>query len=280
MRRKRRSPARRPPACLGGAREPARTPRSLACIATLVAAVFLFAAPAAQAARSEFFGITDDPRSTTRTSRDRLDRGARVPPPAQVELRRGEPGLLRLGARPTMGRGSRLARDQDGPVRVGSPSWAGTGGVLRLPVQPDRAICVAGLPEGGGGPLRAGRQLLGERLPSAVRARGDAPADPLLADLERAQPEVLVCRGTVKQKAQRYARLLQDSHDAIKSKDPQAESCSPEWPPRPGAAPYGSIFLDSSTRRPGSRPTSTRPPCTPTHPSSTRFASRSSISAR
>ena len=51
-----------------------------------------------------------------------------------------------------------------------------------------------------------------------------AAADPVLADLERAQPEeVLHPRRHVDQSAQKYARLLQISHDAIKSRDPKAE---------------------------------------------------------
>ena len=80
---------------------------------------------------------------------------------------------------------------------------------------------VAELPQGGGGALRTGRQLLGQRLPPAVRSGRQAAADPVLADLERAQSEEVLRAG--QPSPGKYARLLRISHDAIKSRDPQAQ---------------------------------------------------------
>ena len=56
-------------------------------LALLWAVALLLTAPAAQAARSEFFGITDEPELNDRARCARLREGALVPPPPAMELR-------------------------------------------------------------------------------------------------------------------------------------------------------------------------------------------------
>ena len=69
--------------------------------------------------------------------------------------------------------------------------------------------------------------------------------------------------GTRPQSAQKYATLLQISHDAIKSQDPQAQIVLAGMPGYRGLERPGTSST-TSTRCPGSRATSTPPPCTPT----------------
>ena len=165
------------------------------------------------------------------------------------------------------------------PFVWGSPPWVRRGPCASPGRQRVRRVGVAELPQGGGGALRTGRQLLGERLPPAVRGGRHAAADPVLADLERAQSEeVLRSGGTSGQAANKYAQLLRISHDAIKSQDPQARIVlagmpgygEPDWPGTSSTA---------STRCPGSRTTSTSPPCTPMRATWTSSAGRFCSSA-
>ena len=100
------------------------------------------------------------------------------------------PGLLRLGpGGPVHRRAS--PRAESGPSRPSGETRIGcTARQLDSPAR--RAAGRAGvarLPQGAGGALRTGRQLLGHRLPPAVRGGRHPAADPVLADLERAQPE-------------------------------------------------------------------------------------------
>ena len=88
-----------------------------------------------------------------------------------------------------------IQRNPGGPGRVGKPGLAGGLGLD----SPDRWAGgregVAELPQGAGGALRAGRQLLGHRVPPAIRSGRQAAADPVLADLERAQSEEVLRAG-------------------------------------------------------------------------------------
>ncbi len=246
MRCKRRSPARRPPACLGGTREPAKTPRSLVCITTLVAAVFLIAAPAAQAARSEFFGITDEPRLDDQDLDGIVSTGVhayRSPLRwSSVESSQGSydwgPTDAWVGAL-----ASRAIRTV--PFVWGSPDWAGPGGVLRLPVSPTarsawqrflKAAVARYGPDGSYWANDYGQQFGPEATPLPITS-WEIWNEPNL--------KFSYAGGTVKQKAQRYARLLQDSHDAIKAKDPRARIVLAGMAPRTGSGTVdGSIFLD------------------------------------
>ena len=132
------------------------------------------------------------------------------------------------------------------PYLWGSPRWVAD--TPRAPArQRVRRAGVAGLPPGGGGALRAGRQLLGPRLRAAVRRGRQAAADPVLADLERAQSrEVLRAQAIGRQE---YARLLEISHDVIKSQDPQARIVLAGMPGF--GKPKAWDFLDSLYAIPG-----------------------------
>ena len=71
-----------------------------------------------------------------------------------------------------------------------------------------------------------------------------AAADPVLADLERAQPEEVLQPGqNDQQSAQKYATLLQISHDAIKTRDPQARIVLAGMPAIGDSKAW--VFLDS-----------------------------------
>ena len=134
-----------------------------------------------------------------------------------------EPGLLRLEREDDSSAAS--PRTESGRSRSCGGRRVGRQRARAAPArQRRRPDGVEGLPQGGRGALRARRQLLGRQVPPAVRGERHAAAGPVLADLERAQPEEVLHPGaTVAQSAQKYAQLLQISHDAIKARDPKAQ---------------------------------------------------------
>ena len=182
-------------------------------------ALSLFAASPAAAVRSEFFGINQGAPlegqdlnamsgAGIRTDRFLLFWGS-------LEPSRGpSTGLKRTGAS-----APRLAWNPDGPGLVGKPGVGGRG-PSRPPVfgvKAERAwrdfLKAAVARYGPGGTYWAGayRRQFGGR---------GAAADPVLADLERAQSEGILRAAPIGRLA--YARLLKISHDAIKSRDPKA----------------------------------------------------------
>ena len=122
----------------------------------------------------------------------------------------------------------------------------------------------------------------GPPLPPAIRRGRHAAADPVLADLERAQPEeVLRPRGTSdQQSAWKYARLLRISHDAIKNRDPNARivlAGNPGYPPSGGLKAWD--FLDTLYGVPGIKDDFDAAALHPYSSTSTGSASSSSYSA-
>ena len=101
-----------------------------------------------------------------------------------------EPGAPTTGSQ-GIGWSGRLPRAEYGPFPFvwGSPNWVNA--IRRASPGRHRGqrTGVAELPPGGRGALRARRQLLDQRLPRKVRAGREAAADPVVADLERAQSE-------------------------------------------------------------------------------------------
>ena len=166
------------------------------------------------------------------------------------------------------------------PFVYGAPSWAVTS--ARVP-GPGNARAPKTLPVKTGAqrtawtnflkrssPLRARRQLLG-RQPGAARQ-----ADPHLADLERAELQVLrraAQPGRVRQAGQALLRGDQERRPRRQDRPRRACSRSPRRPHsrasrrRPTSPPTSSN--SSTRRRRGSSASSTASPCTPT-PTTTR----------
>ena len=135
------------------------------------------------------------------------------------------------------------------PFVWGSPGWAGTGGLQRPPVSASSRSGLAGLPEGGGRPLRAGRAATGDHLSPAVRVRGHAAADHLVADLERAQPEGLLLRDPPTSRRPRSTGSWCRSPTTRSSpRTRRRRSCSPGS--RPRTDPDAFNFLNSLYARP------------------------------
>ena len=120
--------------------------------------------------------------------------------------------------------GVRVARNPAGPVRVGVAAVGrGHPRPTRRSTAREDVQRVAELPQGGGGALRTGRQLLDERLPPAVRRGRHAAADPVLADLERAQPgEVL--------RAEAIRRAVRPAAQDLARRDQAKGSAGPDRP--------------------------------------------------
>src|SRR5581483_7849051 len=99
-----------------------------------------------------------------------------------------EPGLVQLVRTGPPHRRPRGTRDPGGARLLGQPGMGvGVAGPASA-CSPQGHARVARLPSGRGRALRAGRGLLEDPLPAAAPP-GGAPADHLLADLERAQSE-------------------------------------------------------------------------------------------
>ena len=110
------------------------------------------------------------------------------------------------------------------PFLWGSPSWVGNGPIAQPPLGSaadqtawkdflTRAVARYG----------PGGTYWGAPYHSEVRGERGAASGPVLADLERAQPEEVLHPGSsVAQSAQKYVNLLKISHDTIKAKDSHA----------------------------------------------------------
>ncbi len=105
------------------------------------------------------------------------------------------------------------------PFVWGNPGWvAGSPATPPLESTADRQAWTDFL-DGGGGALRTGRQLLGQRLPPAVRTN----ATPLPIQSWQIWNEPNLAKFFAPSPSPgKYAQLLRISHDAIKSQDPQA----------------------------------------------------------
>ena len=106
---------------LGAAPRRAEEPwRPLRTIATLATVVFLFAAPTAEAARSEFFGIAHGPTLDATDLQAMAGNGGEDGPlPDQLEAGAAEQRRVRLGRGRPADRGPRLARHPGGSLRLG-----------------------------------------------------------------------------------------------------------------------------------------------------------------
>ena len=204
------------------AAEPLRLPRS---IALLAAVAFLFAAPTAQAARSEFFGIAHGPTlddtdlqtmAATKVKTDRI----------LLSWRRVQPSSGRFDWRATDRVVGGLASHgiRGVPVASGSPAWAGTGGPKRPPVNNESAqraweefltAAVARYGRGGSYWTDGYHQQFGEAAVPLPVQSWQIWNEPNLYEFYPG--------ATVAQAAARYGELLQVSHDAVRSKDWQAE---------------------------------------------------------
>ena len=141
------------------------------------------------------------------------------------------------------------------PFVWGSPKWVAQqprAPPARHPRPPAR---LAELPQGGGRALRARRRLLGHALPPPLRSARHAAAGPLVAGLERAQPEeVLQPGGLGRRRRSRSTRSCCGSPTTRSRAGIAApRSCSPETPAiRPtGASGHGGSSI-ASTASPGS----------------------------
>ena len=243
-------------------------------------ALWLFAAPTASAAQSEFYGISqgslDDQdvqgmaAAHVRTERFLLSWKSIEPTQGSfhwAQRNRFIGQLASHGIRPV-------------PFVWGSPNWVGSGALAQPPLDSaaDQAAWRDFLQQavaryGPGGSYWA------NTLPPAVRGERHAAADPVLADLERAQPEEVLHAGRNRQPVGPEVRpAAADLPRRDQSQDPNAEIVLAGMPGYGDSKAWD--FLDhlyDGARGQGA--TSTPPPCTPTRATSTSFAARSCSSA-
>ena len=208
---------------MAGAKQGPRVTHLAIVLAAL--ALWLFAASTAAAARSEFFGIAQGPRSMLRTS-------SGWPTPGSGRTAscsnggRCEPSQGSFDWGPTDRLVGALASRGIRPVPFvwGSPGVGGHRAAARPPVdtaadeQAWRNFLKAAVARYG-----PGGSYWANGYRQRLRSGRHAAADPVLADLERAQSEeVLRPRGNGRPAARSTPGCLQISHDAIKSRDPQA----------------------------------------------------------
>ncbi len=118
------------------------------------------------------------------------------PLPAQMAGRGARPGLLRLERAGLADRRPCRGGNPVGPVRLGVADVGGQRGSRAASAQHQRRKArVAELPEGGRVALRARRHLLGQQVQAGLPGRRPGRADPVLAGLERAQPEEVLQPG-------------------------------------------------------------------------------------
>ena len=151
------------------------------------------------------------------------------------------------------------------PFVWGSPEWVGSGTLAQPPTgtAADRNAWQNFL-RAAVAALRAGRHLLDQR--SSLSSIPGPPPLPVTAWQIWNEPNLkkyFSPGATVQASAQKYATLLQLSHDAITAIDPNAKIVLAGMPDRRGLDRRRSSSRTSTTW-PGSRPTSTSPPCTPT----------------
>jgi hypothetical protein len=212
-------------------------------LAVLSAAALLLAAPAAQAARSEFFGITDEPelndQDLAALASGRVH-SFRLPLRwSSIEATKGtyQWGAVDRMVGPLASRGIRVA-----PVLWGSPGWADTGGRQRPPLSAaarsawQRFLAAAVTRYGPGGSYWSDgyRRQFGAAATPWPFTAWEVWNEPNLKFFDPG--------GTVKEKAMRYGRLVQISRDAIKAEDPHARVVLAGMAPKTGSG-----TVDAST---------------------------------
>ena len=251
--------------CGGRVRSRDRMTRLAVVLAGLV--LSLLVPSTAAAARSEFFGIV---QRATLDDQDIAGDGRRPGPDeplrAQLGLGAADPGLLQTGAQRT-GSSAACHRTESGrsrPCGGTRTGWPGSGSTPPIggPAAENAwrnflKALVARYGPGGSYWANGYRQR--------VRSRRHAAADPVLADLERAQSEeVLRAR---RHRPASTPGCFRSPTTRSRAGIRRPGSCSPECPATGTWTPGTSST--ASTRWPGSRTTSTPPPCTPTRPTST-----------
>jgi hypothetical protein len=221
-------------------------------VIVLTAIVLTFiGAPSALAARSEFFGITDQLGRDDQDLQGIASTGVRAYRSflrwSAVESSEGSydwgPTDEWVGA--LASRGIRTA-----PFVWGSPVWAGTGGLQRPPVNASdkrawTAFLKAAVRRYGPNGRYWGDGYREEYGPAATPwpvTSWEIWNEPNLKFFDPG--------GTVKRKVERYGRLLQISHDAIKAEDPRARIVLAGMAPKTGEHTIdGSFFLSQLYRQ-------------------------------
>ncbi len=129
-------------------------------------------------------------------------------------------GTYQLGAGGPVHRPACLPRNPDGPVRVGEPGLGPGLGLDAPDRRPDGRERVAEPPQGAGGALRARRQLLGQRVQTAIPGRRHPL--PIQSWQIWNEPNLKKYFAPAPSPG-KYARLVQISHDAIMTRDPKAQ---------------------------------------------------------
>jgi hypothetical protein len=193
-------------------------------VALAAVALLLFAVPTAQAARSEFYGITQGVGLTggdilgMRVAKVRMDRF-----PLQWNVAEPHKNTYNWTKTDTLIGSLAFNGVRPVPFVWGSPPWAATGGLQRPPVstasrtawQTFLKAAVARYGPGGtfwSGPYHQRFGSAAVPLPITSWQIWNEP------NLKFSYPGT-----TYKQKAQKYGQLVQISHTAIRSKDPKAQ---------------------------------------------------------
>ena len=233
--------------------------RPLSSIAMLATVVFLFAAPTAQAARSEFFGVIQGPPL------DDPDFDAITPTGVKTArfllpwmLIEKEPRPARLARDGQGGRKPRLARDSrrshshlarrpgSERARTGPPL---NNGSAKRAWKAFLKAAVARYGPGGSYWTNDYRQKFGEGVAPVPIRSWQIWNEPNLREWPGPGPFLFAPGATVKQVAQLYGQLLHISHDAITSEDPQAKIVTAGFLTQKD--PYVFDFIDSFYSMPG-----------------------------
>ncbi len=195
----------------------------IASVATVLA-VTLLVAPAAQAARSEFYGIAQ-PRSLSaqdlsgiaaaKVHTDRFPVNWDLVEPKKNTFRWGDTdrfigSLAKRGIRPA-------------PFFWGSPKWSGTTDVKRPPLSASASAAWQDFLKRLVGRYGPGGSYW--KTPYHNQFGSGATAWPITSWQIWNEPNLKAFSpsSTYQQKAQKYGQLVKASHDAIKSKDPKAK---------------------------------------------------------
>ena len=223
--------------------------------------------------RASFFGIVQGIRLDSQDFQTMAEAGRRLGPlPADLGRRAADQGRpVQLG--PTDALIGAFASHGIRPCPIcGEPRPGWPGRSVAPAARPARGPeGVAGVPEGGGGALRARRHLLGRRTTSSsYGADADAAPGPVVADLERAQPDEVL-------RPQALARPVRPAPRDLPRRDQEP---GPERPDRPRRnarlrrrrTPGTSSTASTRCRDP--RTTSTPPLFIPTPPDVEQLAAR------
>ena len=184
----------------------------------------LFAAPTAQAARSEFYGITQPPAlsggdllgmAATKVHTDRFPLPWNTVEPTKNTFRWSDTdhlvgSLAVLGIRPA-------------PFLWGAPNWAGTGGVQRPPTSASAKAAWQDFLKRAVDRYGPGGNYW--KAPYHQRYGSGAKPLPVQAWQIWNEPNLTAFSPgtTYKQKAKKYGQLVQISHNAIRAKDRKAQ---------------------------------------------------------